>query len=74
MQKTLATAAEEDESHARLIEELQMRISSLDKTKVNCEKDLLKLREDRAKHGEDKKEEMDRLKGQIKETKSNNDK
>lgn len=36
MQKTLATAAEEDESHTRLIEELSLKISSLDKTKTNC--------------------------------------
>jgi hypothetical protein len=36
MQKTLATAAEEEESHTRLIEELQLKISSLEKTKGNC--------------------------------------
>jgi hypothetical protein len=29
MQKTLATAAEEEESHTRLIEELQLKIASL---------------------------------------------
>ena len=44
MQKMLATAAEEEESHTRLIEELQFRIESLEKTKNTCEKDLLKLR------------------------------
>ena len=73
MQKTLATAAEEEESHTRLIEELQLKIDSLEKTKVNCEKDLLKLREDRAKHTEDKKEEMDKLKSQIREVKNTKD-
>lgn len=73
MQKMLATAAEEEESHTRLIEELQLRIDSLEKTKNLCEKDLLKLREDRAKHAEDKKEEMDKLRSQIKEVKSNKD-
>lgn len=36
MQKTLATAAEEEESHTRLIEELQLKIDSLEKTKANC--------------------------------------
>lgn len=71
MQKTLATAAEEDESHTRLIEELQMKIESLEKTKNNCDQELRRLREDRSKHAEDKKDEMDKLRSQIKEVKSN---
>lgn len=56
MQKTLATAAEEDDSHTRLIEQLQTKIDFLEKTKNNCQRELLKLKEDRAKHNEDKKE------------------
>lgn len=47
MQKTLATAAEEDESHTRLIQELLTKIDSLEKTRANCDRDLKKLQEDR---------------------------
>lgn len=50
---------------------MQTKIEFLEKTKNNCERELLKLREDRAKHSEDKKEEMDKLKGLIKEAGTN---
>jgi hypothetical protein len=42
----------------------------LEKTKTNNEGDLLKLRQERAKHTEDKKEEIDKLKSQIREVKN----
>ena len=67
MQKMLATAAEEEDSHAQMIKELETKIESLEKTKGNCESDLLKLRQERAKHTEEKKEELDKLKSQIRE-------
>jgi hypothetical protein len=70
MQKMLATAAEEEDSHAQMIKELETKIDSLEKTKANCEGDLLKLRQERAKHTEDKKEEIDKLKSQIREVKN----
>lgn len=50
MQKMLATAAEEEDSHAQMIKQLETKIDSLEKTKANCEGDLLKLRQERAKH------------------------
>lgn len=50
MQKTLATAAEEDESHTRLIIELTSKIQSLEKTRANCDRELKKLQEDRKQH------------------------
>lgn len=48
----LATAAEEEDSHAQMIKELETKIASLEKTKANCESDLLHLRQERAKHTE----------------------
>lgn len=50
MQKMLATAAEEEDSHAQMIKELELKIESLEKTKTNNEADLLRLRQERAKH------------------------
>lgn len=55
MQKMLATAAEEEDSHAQMIKELLTKIGSLEKTKANCEGELLRLRQERAKHTEEKK-------------------
>jgi len=53
-----------------MIKELETKIESLEKAKGNCEADLLKLRQDRAKHTEEKKEEIDKLKSQIREVKN----
>ena len=50
MQKMLATAAEEEESHAEMIKDLETKIESLDKTKANCESELIHLRQERARH------------------------
>jgi hypothetical protein len=36
MQKMLATAAEEEDSHAEMIKHLETKIESLEKTKSNC--------------------------------------
>lgn len=70
MQKMLATAAEEEDSHAQMIKELETKIESLEKTKANCEGELLRLRQERAKHTEEKKEEIDKLKSQIREVRN----
>lgn len=56
MQKMLATAAEEEESHAEMIKDLETKIESLEKTKSNCEAELIHLRQERARHTEEKKE------------------
>ncbi|XP_031505818.1 uncharacterized protein LOC116268180 [Nymphaea colorata] len=72
--KMLATAAEEEDSHAQMIKELETKIDSLEKTKANCEGELLRLRQERAKHTEEKKEEIDKLKSQIRENKSKTEK
>lgn len=37
MQKKLATAAEEEDMHTKILEELDLKIKSLEKTKENCE-------------------------------------
>lgn len=50
MQKKLATAAEEEDMHTKILEELDLKIKSLEKTKENCESELDKLRKDRAAH------------------------
>jgi hypothetical protein len=70
MQKMLATAAEEEDSHAQMIKELETKIESLEKTKNNCDAELLRLRQERARHTEEKKEEIDKLKSQIREVKN----
>jgi predicted nucleic acid-binding Zn-ribbon protein len=70
MQKMLATAAEEEDSHAQMIKDLETKIESLEKTKTNCEAELIHLRQERARHTEEKKEEIDKLKSQIREVKN----
>ena len=70
MQKMLATAAEEEESHVQMIKDLETKIESLEKTKTNCEAELIHLRQERARHTEEKKEEIDKLKSQIREVKN----
>lgn len=44
MQKKLATAAEEEEVHTRMLEELADKIKSLEKSRLNCEQELQRLR------------------------------
>ena len=66
----LATAAEEEDSHAQMIKDLETKIESLQKTKTNCEAELIHLRQERARHTEEKKEEIDKLKSQIREVKN----
>lgn len=53
-----------------MIKDLQTKIESLEKTKANCESDLIHLRQERAKHTEQKKEEIDKLKSQIREVRN----
>jgi hypothetical protein len=50
---------------------LNSKIVSLEKTRANCESDLLNLKQERAKHAEDKKDEIDKLRSQISEIKKN---
>lgn len=66
----LATAAEEEESHAEMIKDLETKIESLDRTRANCDADLIRLRQERARHTEEKKEEIDKLKSQIREVRN----
>lgn len=56
MQKKLATAAEEEDMHTKILEELGAKIQSLEKSKANCEQELERLRKDRSNHAEEKKE------------------
>lgn len=42
----------------------------MEKTKTNCEAELIHLRQERARHTEEKKEEIDKLKSQIREVKN----
>jgi hypothetical protein len=44
MQKKLATAAEEEDMHTKILEELGAKIQSLEKSKANCEQELDRLR------------------------------
>lgn len=74
MQKKLATAAEEEDMHTKILEELGAKIQSLEKSKGNCEQELQRLRDERSDHAEKKKEEIDKLKSEIRDVKTNKQK
>ncbi len=70
LQKKLATAADEEETHQRQLDELRDKIDSLEKSKATNEQELQKLHEERVKFNQEKKSEIEKLRSQIEEIKS----
>jgi hypothetical protein len=56
MLKKLSTAAEEADQHVKQLHDLNERISSLEKSKKTNEMELEKLKKERAKYSQEKKE------------------